>query len=257
MTRSRTTTGTLYTPQTEQRSAGISLIELLVAISLLGLIMGAAYKGLISQVRAYAAQTMMAETMHTARTTLDILAEQIAMAGFGVPIAIAPSVAPVLVTIEPQRLSFWANVSGARTYLRAAAAKGATSVSVLSSQGLTQGSSIYITDMKDWYFGKIVTASGTTLQITPQLSYNFTAGALVTPIRQNTFELVQGQLLRNGHVFVPDVQDLRFTYDANTPNRVTMIGVRLTLLTRAIDVSSRKKLSVTVGTQVAPPNLTL
>ena len=68
---------------------------------------------------------------------------------------------------------------------------------------------------------------------------------------------MQGQLLRNGHVFVPKVQDLRFTYDSNTPNRVTMIGIRLTLLTRAIDVSSRKKLSVTVSTQVAPPNLTL
>jgi len=257
MTRSRTTMGTPRPPHVARRNTGISLIEVLVAISLLGLIMGAAYTGLISQVRAYAAQTMMAETMHTARTTLDILAEQIAMAGFGVPIAIAPSVAPVLLTIEPQRLSFWANASGARTYLGALAAKGDRSVSVLSTQEMTEGTSVYITDMTDWYFGEIAKADGTTLQITPKLSYNFTAGALVTPVQQITFELADGQLLRNGHVFVPDVQDLRFTYDADVSDQVTMIGIRLTLRTRAVDAGSGERLSVTVSTQVAPPNLTL
>ncbi len=36
-----------------------------------------------------------------------------------------------------------------------------------------------------------------------------------------------------------------------------MIGIRLTLRTRAVDVSSGERLSVTVSTQVAPPNLTL
>ncbi len=233
------------------------MIELMVAMVLLSLLMAAAYSSLIAQMRSHAAQTLASETMLAARKALSVLADQVEMAGLGVPTATQPSAAPSLITADPGRLSFWTNVGTSHTYLTASALKNASSVTVLSPAGLATGSSVYITDTVDWHFGTVTSVNGQTVQITPALTYNFAAGSLLTPVEQVTFELVDNELRRNGRMFIPNVSQLTFTYDSTDLSAIRVISIALGVQTRAVDVDSGKKLTMSLSTDVAPPNLAL
>ncbi len=236
---------------------GVSLIEVLVTVSLLSLLMAAAYSSLIMQMRAHAAQTLMAETMHQARSALQVLTDHIEMAGFGVPTATRPSVPDSLLIAEATRLRFWSDVATTHTYLTADALRNDRSVTVLTSAGLAAGDAVYLTDTTNWYFGTVTAVNGTTVQVSPPLTYNFTAGSLLNPVEQVTFELADGELRRNGRPFIPNVAALEFTYDSQTLREVRVITIELTVETRATDVNRGRPLEVTVRTQVAPPNLAL
>jgi hypothetical protein len=219
--------------------------------------MAAAYGSVVVQMRAHAAQTMVAETTNQARQLLGVLTDQIALAGFGVPTASKPSVAPSVVVAAPQRLSFWTNVATTHTYLTANAAKGDGSVSVLSTTGLKEGMSVYLTDTHDWYSGSIKKVSNESLTLSSSLSYNFALGSLLVPIELVTIELVDGNLLRNGHVLATDVADLQFSYDAEDPADVRVITLQLTLRTRQPDPSTGEKIPISTTARVAPRNLAL
>jgi hypothetical protein len=186
-----------------------------------------------------------------------VMAEQVAMAGFGVPTATTPSAAAKLITATPAQLSFWTKVNATHTYLTAAAATNATSVAVLSAAGLKAGSSIYVTDNTDWYLGTVQSVTGTTLNISPPLTYNFAAGSQMTPVERVTFQLVGSNLQRNGKNFIGNVTGLNFAYDSATLSAIRRITITLSGQTRAVDASTRKKLSFSVTTQVAPANLSL
>src|SRR5262249_42925230 len=143
------------------------------------------------------------------------------------------------------------------TYLSAIALRNATTLSVLSAQGLTAGTAVYISDSSDWYSGTVQRTDGTTIVLSPALTYNFGAGSLVIPVEQVTFELIGTSLMRNGHTFIPNVSSLQFTYDSATLNAIRSIGIRLGVNTRSVDPNTSRPISVTVSTQVAPPNLAL
>lgn len=236
---------------------GATLVELMIALVLLGLIIAVAHGSVTAQMQAYSTQSMVAETQFAARSALKVLADQVAMAGFGVPIPTTPSDATSIVTAESSRLSFWTNIRSEHTFLSATAIRGATSVTVLSGTGLTAGTSVYISDASDWYLGTVQKAGETTIVLSPALTYNFAAGSLVTPVEQVTFELKGTTLMRNGRAFIPNVSTLQFTYDAEKLAAIRSIGIRLGLNTRAVAADTKRILSVTVATQVAPANLAL
>ena len=238
---------------------GSSVIELMVTMVLLSLLMGAAYSSVIAQMRSHATQTLVSETMLAARSALSVLADQVELAGFGVPTANLPSTAPSLIRAEASRLSFWTNVTTTHTYLTAKARKNASLIKVVSAAGLATGSRVYITDTVDWYRGTVSSVDGlsNTVHVTPALSYDFGEGSFVTPIEQVTFELVGNALQRNGRLFIPNVSQLRFTYDATDLRAIRVISIALDVQTRAADVNRGKKITVSVATEVAPPNLAL
>jgi hypothetical protein len=236
---------------------GNSLIDVLVAITLLSLIIAAGYSSLASQFRTYATQSMLSESLSDERAALRVIADQIWMAGFGVPTATSPSKAAGVVTATQTQLSFWTKANAAHTYLTASALKTATSVEVLSAEKLTAGMSIYITDRTNWYFGTIQKGTGTTVSISPALTYNFLAGSLVTPVEQVTFSLVGSDFQRNGHRFIGNVTGLDFTYDSATLSAIRVITVQLTVQTRAAKPGTGTRLATTMTTRIAPPNLGL
>jgi hypothetical protein len=244
-------------PRIWRSARGTSLIDVMVSTLLLSLVMAAGYSNLAMQLRTDAAQTMTTETMNDMRAALRVMAEQVAMAGFGVPTATTPSAAAKLITATPAQLSFWTKVNATHTYLTAAAATNATSVAVLSAAGLKAGSSIYVTDNTDWYLGTVQSVTGTTLNISPPLTYNFAAGSQMTPVERVTFQLVGSNLQRNGKNFIGNVTGLNFAYDSATLSAIRRITITLSGQTRAVDASTRKKLSFSVTTQVAPANLSL
>ncbi len=244
-------------PRRRRADRGTGLLDFIVATVVLSLVMAAAYSNLATQMRSHAAQTMTSETINDTRTALRLIEEQVAMAGFGVPRATTPSAATSLVTATTTKLSFWTKVNATHTYLTAAALKNATSVTVLSATGLSVGSSVYLTDTSVWYSGTIQAINGTTVTINPALTYNFVAGSELTPVEQVTFQLVGNDLQRNGKHFIGNVTALTFGYDSATLSAIRKITITLSGQTRAVDAATGKRLTVTVTTQVAPPNLAL
>ncbi|MBX3023743.1 prepilin-type N-terminal cleavage/methylation domain-containing protein [bacterium] len=235
---------------------GTTLIEVLVAAAIFALAAGTAYASLIAQIRRHADQMMIAEMLHAGRLAFDDMTAEIANAGFGVPKPAVPSSAPSIVVAEPSRVQFWTVVSTAHTFLTAAAAMNASTVTVLSTAGLKVDATVYLSDQSRWYRGTVQAISGNTVKLTPALTYNFAAGSLVTPAVLVTYELVNGALTRNGRVFIPNVTGLQFTYDAKTPGDVRLIDVSMTVQTRAADLG-RARRTVTFGARIAPPNLVL
>lgn len=64
------------------KASGFTLVEVLIAIALLGLVTGSIYNFLINQRRAWDAQTAVAAAQRDARLALDLMARQLRMAGY-------------------------------------------------------------------------------------------------------------------------------------------------------------------------------
>ncbi len=243
--------------QIVQSACGAALLDTMVAALLLSVVMASAYSNLITQMRAHAGQMMMTDTMNQVRVGSSLIADQISMAGFGVPSASTPSIAPKLVTATSSQLSFWTSLNAQHTYLTAAAATGDTSLQLLSANGLKAGTSIYITDWSVWYKGTVQSVSGTTLTVSPSLTYAFGAGSQLTPVQQVSFQLVGSDLQRNGHTIMNDVTGLTFTYDSPTLSSIREVTITLSAQTRAVDRFTGRKLSFSVTTTVTPADLAL
>lgn len=238
-------------------TAGVTMVEVLLAALLLGLAMSAAYGSVVAQMRRHAGQMVLAETMHGARAAFESLGRQVARAGVGVPSATQPARAPILETIAPDRLSFWTSPNAAPTYLAASAASGTRSLRVLEPAGLAAGQTIYVADATRWYRGTIDAVKGATLSVTPALPNAFAAGATVTPVEQVTFDLADGALRRNGRPIIPNVTRLAFSYDAASPGAVRVVTIALGVRARAVEPGMRERRTLTLATRIAPPNLAL
>jgi prepilin-type N-terminal cleavage/methylation domain-containing protein len=238
------------------RCEGMTMVEVLVVAGLLGLAMSAAYGSVIAQMRRHSGQMLLSEAMHSGRSAFNVLTDQIELAGFGVPTATLPNEAPMLVTTEPTKLSFWVSPGASHSFLTAAAAVGATTLKVLSTAKWTVGSTVYLADATRWYTGKITAVRTDAIDVSPGLTYNFAAGSSLTPVQLVTFDLVDGALRRNGKTLIPNVTSLAFTYDAKTPSAVRVVTIALTVQTRAIEAKTGRR-TVSLATRIAPPHLAL
>jgi prepilin-type N-terminal cleavage/methylation domain-containing protein len=238
-------------------TSGFSLIEVMVATTLLALVMAAAYSNLMNQMRVHAAQRLVTETMNDARSAVRMMMEQLEMAGFGVPVATSPSIAPKLVTATPTEVSFWTKVNATHTFLTAAVAPGSTGLDVLSADGISRGMSIYVSDPRKWSFGTVQSVSGTRISVSPALSAEFNAGSLVTPVEQVTFTWRNHQLLRNGRRYIANVPQLTFGYDARSLDAIRQVDVVLTVQARTSDPKTGRPYQQTMTGHAVPPNLAL
>jgi len=218
-------------------SAGLTLLEVLIATGLLSLVMAAAYTSLIAQLRQHAAQMLTSETMHAGRSAFDVMAADLNNAGFGVPM---PS-----------------TTATAHTYLSAAAALDANAVSVLSTTGIRAGGRVYISDLNRWHLGTVKSVSGTTVRLTGKLAYNFPAGTLVTPVELITYRVTRGALTRNGRAIIPNVTNLRFTYDSATLASIRTITAELSVQARASAIPGAARRTITLASRITPVNLAL
>jgi prepilin-type N-terminal cleavage/methylation domain-containing protein len=234
----------------------MSLIEILVALAISSLCLVIAYGSVMLQMRRQAAQAAVSESQHASRLAFDVLTEQIANAGFGVPQPTSPSAAPTIIAAEPTRLSFWTNTRTYHTYLRTGVTADARQLSVLAATGIAAGGSVYICDDTHWVLRGVQSVSGTTVDLTATLSSSFAAGSLILPIEQVTFAFADGALQRNGHPMLSNVTNLQFTYDSTTAADIRRITIAMTVQSRLADVGGTRR-SITLAALVAPPNLTL
>lgn len=237
-------------------AAGYTLIEVLVALAVLSVAMGAAYGSVIAQTRRHAAQAMLSEALFAGRTAMNVLTAQIGNAGFGVPAASTPSTAVSIAAAEPTRFSFWSSTTTTHTYLTAPAVRGDRTVAVLSVSGIRPGTSLYVVSSTRWFLGTVLSVRDRVVQLDRDVTYNFAAGSLAFPVEQVSFDLAEGALRRNGRMFIPNVTGLTFSYDAKVPEQIRVITISLTVQARGVDLGGVRR-TVTVGARVAPPNLDL
>jgi len=242
---------------TARRDAGYSLIEVLVATAILSVALGVLYGSVVAQMRRHVGQTLLAETMHAERAAFDAVAQQIGMAGYGVPIADTPRRPAMLLEATPTRLRFWTNPQATRAFLATAAKLGDRALTVTSSAGFRTGHTVFVTDGSRWASAAFASAKGDQISLGQALTYNFAAGALVVPIEEVTLEFAKGALWRNGVQAITNVDDLRFTYDAATPAAVRVVSITMTMRTRVPEPGTRDRVAVLATTRIAPPSLAL
>jgi type IV pilus assembly protein PilW len=64
------------------KQKGVTLIELLVALAIFGIVIGAIYRLFIGQTRAYNVQDQVAEVQQTVRSAMDLMVRDLRMAGY-------------------------------------------------------------------------------------------------------------------------------------------------------------------------------
>jgi prepilin-type N-terminal cleavage/methylation domain-containing protein len=64
------------------KQEGVTLIELLIALAIFGIVMGAIYRLFIGQTKAYTVQDQVIEVQQTVRSTMDLLLRDLRMTGY-------------------------------------------------------------------------------------------------------------------------------------------------------------------------------
>ncbi len=194
---------------------GFSLTEIMVAAAILVIVTAGTSTVFISQYRAYESQKMITDTEQVGRIALTTMAKQIRLARAGADPAASLTAACAC------RIAFQSSHSGpgVRTFLTADAVAGATMLTVQSTTGFTNGTTIFLTNWSTWASRTIDTVTGaTTLTLNAALDPPFTAGlprgSGVFPVLTTTFQFnpTTGQLLRNTQVLAENVRAMSFQY---------------------------------------------
>lgn len=120
---------------------GFSLVELLIAMTLTLILLANGFQLLATQHRQYIIQDGIAEAQQNLRTGIDMMANEIRLAGHGVP-----ANAPKILTMEKEEIEFFANLNAGTTWLAERVQPGQTTISVGSGQDFHAGKRIYLCD---------------------------------------------------------------------------------------------------------------
>lgn len=94
---------------------GITLIELMVALVICGIVMGAMYRLFITQTRAYTVQDQVAEVQQSVRSAMEILVRDLRMAGcetLAVPIVTPVASNSITVNYQQSQVTYTIVVNG-------------------------------------------------------------------------------------------------------------------------------------------------
>jgi Tfp pilus assembly protein PilE len=100
-----------------QKVTGFSMIEVLIALFLTGIVTTAAFKAYINQHKSYIVQDDITDIQQSSRASIDELTRQIRLAGFQLPYGL-PSI--IASNTNPDTITITYNSSGCNTYLSAA-----------------------------------------------------------------------------------------------------------------------------------------
>jgi len=242
----------------------MTLIELLIALAIAGILIAAVYKTFISHEKTYQVQGEVVDMQQNVRALTNRMMREIRMAGFGnvsmllpAPYGSGPGITIGAKTyndvVNPNypaagALSFVAGMGS--TTLTATPATNQITVSSLTD---SQGNTLFDTqNLKYISIGGVesntITAiNGTTLTLSSNLIYSYPVNTPVFGIRAISYQVVNGSLLRNdnsGAVGQPqtladNIDALQFVYlDGNgnsTANPPDIRVVQLTLRAKTND----------------------
>jgi len=246
-----------------RQNKGITLIELLVALAITGILLAAVYRTFIGQQKTYTSQEQVVDMQQNVRAGINRMMREIRMAGFGnVSMLLPPPYNPdnppgAGVTIGPKKYNDLVNwdypAAGALTILSAMGSTTLTAIpatnqitvnSLTDSQGnllFDMGNRKYVSigGVESYTITSIV---GTTLTLSGNLTYNHPVNTPVFGIRAISYQVgvVDGKptLLRDentgagGQSLADNIEALQFGYlDANGNPAANMPGVRIVQVT--------------------------
>jgi prepilin-type N-terminal cleavage/methylation domain-containing protein len=250
------------------RSSGFTLVEVLIALAILGIVIAQAFAVFGAQHLTYANTERSIEVQEDVRLIADAVLADIRMAGYMVPrVAGIASVdggnaaADVVCASDPAKIAdaqaAAANARFERAVLTAAVAAGATDVTLVSLDVDSDGNSdfavdegIILADGTSSHCARITAIAGNTVSFDPATPAGFaatTSGRAVPAVR---YSLVGSDLMRNALRLASDVEDLQieFGVDADSDGQIAadeyehglngsdpldLLAVRLSVIARA------------------------
>ena len=215
---------------------GFTLIEILIALAIAGIISTAIYNLYISQSRIYTQQEQVSDMQQNARVAMDIISRHVRMAGFGKPgwttiNGTAGINYEILVTdggSAPDTLEIVGCIDAPPGTLSAAVASGATAITLHSS---AEASKFNTTTKRDIFVGdlenaKVTNVSGAVLTIdtNPAQSGNqgldnaYAVGTNIYLVKRVTYTIPSTSLRRNENTgagaqeVAVNIEDLQVTY---------------------------------------------
>jgi prepilin-type N-terminal cleavage/methylation domain-containing protein len=234
-----------------RKEKGFTLVELLVAMAISGIVVAAVYTAFVTQQKSYTVQNQVAETQQNARVGLDLIAREVRMAGYGQPAwsmnadtdgdgddeAVTDPVTVVDGGGDPDRITVIGCFDTAPGTLSVAASMGNTTLTLQNSDeaskfNTTTKNNIFIGGLEN---AKITNISGRTLtiDIDPTTSGNqglarsYSTGAEVNLVRAITYYVEDDTLRRDentgagGQPLAENIEDLQLTY----ANKIANISV--------------------------------
>jgi prepilin-type N-terminal cleavage/methylation domain-containing protein len=237
-----------------RQNKGITLIELLVALVITGILVAAVYRTFTSQQKTYTVQEQVVDMQQNVRAGINRMMREIRMAGFGTVSMVLP------VTLGGKTFNDVVNpdtpVAGSLTIVSATGSTTLALAGIPASNKITvnsltdsQGNTLFDTGDKRYIsIGgvesyTITNIAGTTITLSGTLTYNHPVGTPVFGVRAISYQVgvVDGipTLLRDentgagGQALADNIENLQFGYlDANgnpTANPADIRVVRVTL----------------------------
>ncbi|MFH2013085.1 MAG: prepilin-type N-terminal cleavage/methylation domain-containing protein [Pseudomonadota bacterium] len=227
-----------------RKEKGFTLIELMIALALAGILMVSIYNLYISQSTTYTVQAQVSDMQQNARVAMDIVSRHLRMAGFGQPNwttingTSGISYRGVNVTDggtgNPDILTIVGCIDPPLGKLRSAVVAGATTIIL---QSTSQANSFNTTTKSDILIGDIenakvtgITGGALTIDTNPFLSgdqgavYSFPVGTNVYLVKRVTYTIDNNSLKRNENTgsgneeIALNIEDLQVTYTKPTVN---------------------------------------
>ena len=177
---------------------GFTLVEILISATIMAIVLLAIY--LVqdaSQLTAVRGQTQT-NIQQNARVAVEEMAREIRMAGYGVPNVNCPGTLPVIGAANRTSITFRADLRTTTTALTAAAAIGATGLTVDSSTGLANLDTLYLTDGPNCEVATVSGAPGaTTITLAAGTAKAYAIGSRVYRPKDVTFNVTGGQITRS------------------------------------------------------------
>lgn len=228
-----------------KNSAGLSMIEILIAAVLGVIVVGVVVSMFVQEDKAIKRESEETNIRAKGRYLIKTLAEEVRMAGFGLP----PGLGVTDISASDS-ITFRSNLDDVRTTTppgsegTVAVASGASSIAVVNGSGFSDGDLIAVYD-PNFQISELNTVSGSptsgSIPVSTPVSsdYTYTANArLVTINKYNTVILYQdGTSIKksvDGTVSTliddPSISSLEFTYDAGTASNVKKIAITLEMV---------------------------
>jgi prepilin-type N-terminal cleavage/methylation domain-containing protein len=154
---------------------GFTLSELLVTLSILGLVLAGALGVQVTGTQVFLTGENQAESQQASRTSL-LMAEDLQLVGYGYP----PS--QKIIAASATAITFWADLLNASAFLTTDATQGSTTFDVDDAAGLAARDTIWLSNGTQWESLTIASVSGNTITVTtPILASSICVPPVIAP----------------------------------------------------------------------------
>lgn len=196
-------------------NSGFTFVELMIAVLIGMIIISATYATYISQHRSFTAQDLIAEMNTTSKIALDMIANDIREAGFGVPQGATYNIngftKVITATSSAAAPDSFTIIAGFRRAgnLSVPVDSGSAKLKITGAGAVSAGDYISIAGTS---LGLVTGITGSDVTILSGIDKSFPAGAPVYLIEDRTYQVVGMELRRGSDVIAENIEDFQIAY---------------------------------------------